>query len=125
MLQAKDVMATVAVKDLKSASRFYEDTLGMKRKGNEGDEAILYSSGKASFLVYRSQHAGTNQATAATWDVGGDIEAVVETLRGKGVRFEHYDLPGMRRAGDVHVAGDMKAAWLKDPDGNILALVGE
>ena len=44
-------------------------------------------------------------------------------LKGPGVAFEHYDLPQMTRQGDVHVAGAMKAAWFKDPDGNIFSLV--
>jgi hypothetical protein len=37
--------------------------------------------------------------------------------------FEHYDLPDTSRKGDIHVAGETRVAWLKDPDGNILALV--
>jgi hypothetical protein len=73
--------------------------------------------------VYKSQYAGTNKATAVTWTVGEELDDIVRALKGKGVRFEHYDLPGMTRKGDVHVAGEMKAAWFKDPDGNILSLV--
>ncbi|HST08217.1 MAG TPA: hypothetical protein VLJ83_08585 [Gemmatimonadaceae bacterium] len=48
----------------------------------------------------------------------------MRALKAKGVAFEHYDFPGMTLKGDVHIMGDMKAAWLKDPDGNILAIVG-
>ena len=44
-------------------------------------------------------------------------------LRARGVKFEQYDIPGMTRTGDIHVCGAMKAAWFKDPDGNILNLV--
>jgi hypothetical protein len=82
-----------------------------------------YKSGNASVLVYVSQYAGTNQATSATWVVGDDIERLVQGLKAKGVSFEHYDLPGTTRKGDVHGTGKTKAAWFKDPDGNILALV--
>jgi catechol 2,3-dioxygenase-like lactoylglutathione lyase family enzyme len=125
MLGSKDAMATIAVKDLGVASRFYEDTLGLKRASTEGDGAIVYKSGKSTLLVYQSQYAGTNRATAATWSLGGDVEAVVQALKAKGVVFEHYDLPDTTRKGDVHLAGKLKLAWLKDPDGNILALVSE
>ena len=45
-----------------------------------------------------------------------------DALKAKGVKFEHYDLPGMKREGDVHVGGDMKVAWFKDPDGNTLSV---
>ena len=59
-----------------------------------------------------------------TWVVD-DVDAVVEDLNEKGVPFEHYEMPGMRLEGDVHVAGRMRAAWFQDPDGNVLALVNE
>jgi catechol 2,3-dioxygenase-like lactoylglutathione lyase family enzyme len=124
MLAGKDAVATVAVRDIQKAKRFYEGTLGLKLKEAEGSEALTYEAGKSQLLVYRSQYAGSNQASAATWNVGKDIEKVVQTLRGKGVSFEHYDMPGMTLKGDVHVASGMKAAWFKDPDGNIHALVG-
>ena len=45
---------------------------------------------------------------------------LVRSLNGK---FEHYDLPDTRLEGDVHVSGDIKVAWFKDPDGNILSVV--
>jgi catechol 2,3-dioxygenase-like lactoylglutathione lyase family enzyme len=125
MLAEKDVMATIAVKDLSAAARFYEGTLGLKRVATEGEEAVVYESGRSSLLVYRSQFAGTNRATAATWGVGADLEKIVEGLRAKGVAFEHYDLPDTTRKGDVHVAGKTRVAWLKDPDGNILSLTSD
>jgi hypothetical protein len=73
--------------------------------------------------VYRSKYAGTNQATAVTWVVGDEVENVVRALKAKGVKFEHYDMPGMKRTGDIHIGGEMKVAWFKDPDGNILNVV--
>jgi catechol 2,3-dioxygenase-like lactoylglutathione lyase family enzyme len=123
MLGDKDAMATIAVKDLKAAKKFYESTLGFKPVASPEPEVANYKSGKSIFLVYQSQFAGTNKATAATWTVD-DTEAEVRALKAKGVTFEHYQFPGMTLKGDVHVMGEMKAAWLKDPDGNILAIVG-
>ena len=58
-----------------------------------------------------------------TWVVGKDIEGVVRKLKDKGVTFEHYDMPDMTREDDIHVAGNMKVAWFKDPDGNILNII--
>ena len=57
-----------------------------------------------------------------TWAVD-DVESEVNALKAKGVKFEHYDMPGLKRQGDVHIGGDMKVAWFKDPDGNILNIV--
>jgi catechol 2,3-dioxygenase-like lactoylglutathione lyase family enzyme len=124
MLGDKDAAANIAVKNLEAAKKFYEDTLGLTQVGAEGQELIVFRSGNSTINVYQSQYAGTNQATAVTWVVGEDVEEVVRALKAKGVTFEHYDdMVDMTREGDVHVAGNMKVAWFKDPDGNILNIV--
>jgi catechol 2,3-dioxygenase-like lactoylglutathione lyase family enzyme len=125
MLGDRDVIATVAVKELAAARSFYEGTLGLDVADASGTEAITFASGGSKLIVYRSQYAGTNKATALNWNVGHVIDETVVALRAKGVAFEHYDFPGVTREGDVHIMGPMKSAWFKDPDGNIIALVGD
>lgn len=122
MLADKDAIATIAVSDIAKARKFYQDTLGLKPVPSAESDVLTYKSGHANVLVYRSEYAGTNKATAATWAVE-DLEGVVGELKSKGIRFEHYDFPGSTRKGDIHGTGTTKAAWFKDPDGNILALV--
>jgi catechol 2,3-dioxygenase-like lactoylglutathione lyase family enzyme len=124
MLENKEIVATVAVKDLAAARKFYEGTLGLKVASTEGAEAVTFESGRSSLLVYRSQYAGTNQATAFNVNVGAEIGKTIAALKERGVKFEQYDFPGVTREGDVHLMGPSKAAWFKDPDGNIIALVG-
>ena len=119
MLSNRDAVANVAVKDLNIAAEFYRNTLGLKPVHQEGEEAITFQSGRSAINVYRSDYAGTNKATAVSWAVD-NVEDEVKVLRDKGVRFEHYDMPGLTRKGDVHVGDHMKLAWFKDPDGNIL-----
>jgi catechol-2,3-dioxygenase len=121
MLRDTDAVATLAVKDLRVAARFYEETLGLSRAGSD-DEVAVFESGDTKINIYRSEFAGTNKATALTWTVD-NVDDVVRTLQGRGVTFEHYDLPDTRREGDVHIAGDVRVAWFKDPDGNILSVV--
>ena len=121
-LAARDAVANLAVKDLRRARKFYEETLGLKPVHEEGGEVVVYRSGNSTVNVYRSDYAGTNQATAVTWTVG-NIEEVVKVLRSRGVTFEHYDMPGMLLEGDIHVSSGVKVAWFKDPDGNILNLI--
>lgn len=123
MLGDKDAIANIAVKDLEVAKKFYENTLGLKQVDAEGQEVIVFKSGNSKIIVYRSQYAGTNQATAVTWMVGEDVEGEIRALKAKGVSFEHYDMPDITQEGDLHVAGDMKIAWFKDPDGNTLNIV--
>jgi catechol 2,3-dioxygenase-like lactoylglutathione lyase family enzyme len=125
MLGGKDAAAALAVSDLRRARDFYENTLGLEAV-QESAGAILYRSGGSVVMVYPSEYAGTNKATAATWAVGDDLDSIIEALKAKGVTFEHYDdLPETTREGDVHTMGDLKGVWFKDPDGNILSLVNE
>ena len=126
MLANTDAIATVGVRDIAAARTFYGEVLELQEESARSHypDFLGYRSGAVRVLVYQSAYAGTNQATAITWDVGDRLEAVVVALAAKGMRFEHYDMPGMRREGDIHVAEGMKAAWLKDPDGNILSLNG-
>ena len=125
MLGDKDAAATLAVSDLQAARDFYEHTLGLQVV-QEPPGSVLYKSGSSVVLVYPSEYAGTNKATAASWAVGEDFDAIVQDLKAKGVSFEQYDdLPDTTREGDVHLMGDLKAVWFKDPDGNILNLINE
>lgn len=122
MLGDIDAIVTLAVRDLDAAKNFYEGILGLEPVPSDEPEMLAYKSGNTPVMVYRSQHAGTNRATGATWVVG-DVDAVVQALKAKGVAFERYDLPETTHEGDVHVAGELRVAWFKDPDGNILSLV--
>jgi catechol 2,3-dioxygenase-like lactoylglutathione lyase family enzyme len=121
-----DAMAMLAVKDLDRAQRFYEDVLGLEKTGEEGEEVIAYRSGNSTINVYRSEFAGTNKATALTWQVD-DLDAAVRDLKAKGVTFEHYQIEGLREEGDIYVGGEgeFRTAWFKDPDGNILNVVAQ
>jgi catechol 2,3-dioxygenase-like lactoylglutathione lyase family enzyme len=123
MLQDAPVAAVVAVADLDRGTEFYAGTLGLKEADSSDPGGVLYACGAGTqLLVYQSSFAGTNQATSASWQVE-DLDAEVSALRGKGIAFEQYDLPGVEREGDIHSVGGLRAAWFKDPDGNILNLV--
>lgn len=124
MLGDINAHAVLPVSDLDQARRFYGHLLGLEEVGESDDEqAVMYRSGESRLLIYRSDFAGTNQATAAAWETN-DVEQVVETLKQKGVTFEHYEdvLPGTVLEGDVHRMGGMTVAWFKDPFGNILSI---
>ena len=121
MLSDAKVQPMLPVKDLGKAQKFYEQTLGLKRVGEMGDEAVTYKSGATTLVVYRSEFGGTNKGTAALWEVD-DVDETVKELKDKGVKFEHYDLPGLTRKGDVHLGGPVKVAWFKDPGGTILSV---
>ena len=117
-----DVRPTIGVSDIEKATGFYGGVLGLKVVDESEDkQMVVYESGNSNVEIYVTDVAGTNQATYATWEVE-DIETAIADLKDKDVTFEHYDFPNGTRDGDIHVLGDEKAAWFKDPDGNILCL---
>jgi catechol 2,3-dioxygenase-like lactoylglutathione lyase family enzyme len=123
MLGKADATPMIAVKDLDRARRFYEDTLGLTTKEEWGGEGMTMESGGTLINIYKSEFAGTNRATALTFQVD-DAEKEVDELKGKGIFFEHYDLPGLEPRGDLYVGEKgFKTAWFKDPDGNILSMI--
>lgn len=112
--------ATIPAKDLAATRRFYEDVLGLAVQ-DENEGAITYRSGDTLVQLYPTQYAGTAQHTLGGWHVD-DIEATVAALQRKGVTFEEYDFPGLKTENGIAVTGNERAAWFKDPEGNILAI---
>jgi len=125
MLADHHSLATIATSDLDRARGFYEQPLGFKPTRELPEMGVVaYGGGSGSVLLYASEFAGTNQATVLSFDVPVDaFDAEIETLRRAGVVFETYDLPGTTwQDGVAGTGGDQRAAWFKDPDGNILSL---
>jgi catechol 2,3-dioxygenase-like lactoylglutathione lyase family enzyme len=121
MLSNHDPVATLAVKDLEVARGFYEGVLGFTPGGDVPD-GVLYTSGSGSFLVYPSSFAGTNKATALSFQVPGDVfDAEVAALREKNVTFQTFEAEGLTWNDGVASMGEqLRAVWFADPDGNIL-----
>ncbi len=103
----------------------YEETLGLRVVATEGDQVLTFKTGGSMLNVYVSQFAGTNRATAVTFGVGKALDGLVRDLSAKDVPFEHYEMPETKLDGHVHVMGQMRVAWFKDPDGNILNLIDQ
>ena len=122
MFKDKNSSAIVAVKDLERARAFYSDVLDLNLADTAHEGVLGYRTGATWLTVYQSDFAGTNQANAVSWDVGVELDDIVAALKDKGVAFEHYEQ--MPREGDVHVCGSLRLAWFKDPDGNVLHLIG-
>jgi predicted enzyme related to lactoylglutathione lyase len=121
MLQNSPFYAYIPAKDVSRARKFYEDKLGFKA-GEEIAGGVVYEFGKgtAAFL-YPTPNAGTSRASQAFWQVD-DIEREVAELKKHGVKFEDYDMPGMKTKDGIFIGGGAKAAWFKDSEGNILCL---
>ena len=124
MFDQFDIGPTIAVSDLARARQWYDEVLGLTPTV-EVEETVIYPAGgrPMGFSVYRSPNAGTNRATYAAWMVD-DLDAVMSTLRDRGVEFHEY---ATREVVTHHgVATDdagNRSAWFSDPDGNVLSLV--
>jgi predicted enzyme related to lactoylglutathione lyase len=122
MLQQRPIYVYFPARDVARARRFYEDKLGLEpRQEINGGVVYAFGGGTAAFL-YETPNAGTSKASQAFWDVE-DVDAEIETLKARGVQFEDYDMPGEKSPSGAVTAGGAKAAWFKDSEGNILALI--
>jgi predicted enzyme related to lactoylglutathione lyase len=122
MLQNSPMYAYLPAKDVSRARKFYEGKLGFKaRQEVAGGVAYEFGKGTGCFL-YPTPNAGTSMASQAFWQVD-DIEREVTELKARGVKFEEYDMPGMKGRNSIYAGGGARAAWFKDSEGNILAVV--
>ncbi len=121
MLQNSPLYAYIPAQDVARARRFYEDKLGFRPKQEVGGGVVYEFGDKTSCFRYPTPNAGTSRASQAFWQVG-DVEREVADLKARGVEFENYDMPGKSPSGVV-TGGGAKAAWFKDTEGNILAII--
>jgi len=122
MLQKSPMYAYIPVKDVGRARQFYEQKLGFRPRREDAGGVVYEFGERTACFMYPTPNAGTSKASQAFWQVD-NIEREVADLKARGVKFEEYDLPGMKMENGIATAGGAKAAWFKDSEGNILALV--
>jgi catechol 2,3-dioxygenase-like lactoylglutathione lyase family enzyme len=128
MLSDHSAMPCLAVRDLGRARQFYEQTLGFREAELPGftdaDEmGVVYATKQGGMLVYPSAYAGTNKATAVTFQVADEaFEDEIAALRSAGIEFQTFELPSGSWSDGVLTDGPMRSVWFADPDGNILNL---
>ena len=113
--------ANIPVSSVASARHFYEDVLGVTPVRIQ-DAEVIYRAGDTLFGIYKTDAAGKAGHTLGTFSGVDDIESVVAGLRERGVVFEEYDTPGFRTVDGIAEFGLERAAWFRDPDGNILSI---
>ena len=121
MLSNAPIVPYIPARDVARARKFYEEKIGLKPK-QEYAGGVIYECGKGSWVfMYPSVGAGTSQASTAFWAVE-DVAAEVAALKSRGVKFEEYDMPGIKTVDGIATGGGAKTAWFKDTEGNILAI---
>jgi len=122
MLPTFPMYAYLPAKDIGRAREFYEGKLGFRPK-QETAGGVIYEFGeRTACFLYPTPNAGTSKASQAFWQVD-DVEREVADLKARGVRFEEYDMPGLRTKNGIATGGGAKTAWFKDSEGNTLAIV--
>lgn len=121
MLQDCPMYSYIPAADVARARAFYEGKLGFRVKEETAGGVVYEFAGGTACFLYPTPNAGTSKASQAFWDVT-DIESEVAELKRRGITFEKYDIPGTDANG-ITTAGGARAAWFKDPEGNIMAIV--
>lgn len=124
MLQDFPMYSYIPARDVPRARRFYEGKLGLKPKEETAGGVVYEFAGGTACFLYPTPNAGTSQASQAFWQVD-DVDRLIVALKARGVVFEEYDMPGERSPAGAITDGGAKAAWFKDSEGNILALIQE
>jgi catechol 2,3-dioxygenase-like lactoylglutathione lyase family enzyme len=121
MLSDHAPMPTLAVTDMDRSRAFYERVLGFTPVDEDVPDGVRYQAGGGSFLVYPSAFAGTNQATAMSFEVDRDeFDQEAARLRDAGVTFDTFEMDGVTWEDGVATVEGSSAIWFHDPDGNIL-----
>ena len=122
VLNNSRVEAVVAARDLERATKFYQETLGLDLV-HEGEGGVLFEAGEGTrLLVYPRPQGEPAEQTVATWTVD-DVETAVDDLTERGIEFEQYDMPNLKTdERGIATVGEMRGAWFKDSEGNILAV---
>jgi predicted enzyme related to lactoylglutathione lyase len=122
MLQNSPMFSYIPAKDVSRARRFYEQKLGFKPKQEIAGGVVYEFGDHTACFLYPTDNAGTSKASQAFWQVD-DVEREVAELKSRGVKFEDYDMPGEKSPSGVVTAGGAKAAWFKDSEDNIMAII--
>jgi catechol 2,3-dioxygenase-like lactoylglutathione lyase family enzyme len=121
-LNDSSVAVMLPISDPGRARKFYADQLGLPHDGTneQGEELFRLPAGAQLVLLTRPEEKPLG-STAMSFEVA-DLDAEIAELEGRGVVFEDYDLPGLKTENHVATQGPLRAAWFRDPDGNVLCV---
>jgi predicted enzyme related to lactoylglutathione lyase len=123
MLSNAPIHPTLPAVDLGRAKKFYVETLGLKVVREDPSPGAILQAGEGTTVYIYQRGATKADHTVASFTVD-DVAAAVDGLKAKGVVFEEYDIPemGLKTINGIASMGDMKIAFFKDSEGNILGL---
>ena len=124
MLKNAGIFGSFSVNDLEKAREFYGNTLGVGVERVD-EMPVLNIGGENGVMIYEKPDHIPATFTVLNFRIE-DLESTMNELRSRGVRFEVYDMEGLKTDADgVLTHGGMSIAWFKDPAGNILSVLEE
>ena len=121
MLNNVELLPTLPATDLNRAKNFYEKKLGLKTVKSQESEVIMNSGNGSNISIYKRETPTKADHTVLTFEVN-KLETEIQDLEKKGVKFEDYNMPGLKTENHIFKKGNEKAAWFKDSEGNILCI---
>ena len=127
MISNSKISPTLPVVDLNRARKFYHETLGLKIT-MEDPQGVMLEGGDGTMLYLYKRGPTKADHTVVSFGVE-DVDSEVRELRGKGIKFEEYDIPemGLKTVNGIATMPgkeyETKGAWFKDTEGNILSVV--
>jgi catechol 2,3-dioxygenase-like lactoylglutathione lyase family enzyme len=120
MLAAGQLVGFVGVSDLDAARRFYGESLGLELR-DESPYALVAQVSGTMLRITAVDEPASAPYTVLGWAVP-DIEATVDDLTARGVRFTRYEGMDQDPRAIWTAPGGAKIAWFLDPDGNNLSV---
>lgn len=123
MFDSVPFQVTLPAADPARARAWYREVLGLDPLEVDDFDGAWYETGGVRFLLYPSEFAGTNQATAASFSPE-DFDAAMDALRARGVVFDEFDYEDFKTVDGVLTLPDgRRGAWFRDSEGNILNMI--
>lgn len=121
MLGDYEVMANLPAVDLDRAREFYEEKLGLRCIRADDYQITMEGANDTKINLYKRVQTKADHTAAAFFGIE-DLEDLVGDLKKAGVKFEEYDMPGLKTVNGIATMGDIKAAWFKDTEGNMICI---
>ncbi len=122
MLSKNEFVTMLPAKDINRAKKFYSEKLGLKPE-REDPGGVGYHCKNSWIMLFPSSGKSDGSFTQGGWSTD-NIASEVAELKSRGVVFEEYDMPGLKTVNGIAKTGDKDlAAWFKDSEGNLLAVV--
>ena len=122
MLRDSQAFSGFSVPDTEAARTFYTDALGLEVTEQNGILTVHLGGGHRAIAYPKADHQPAG-FTVLNFPVP-DVEAAVDELTARGVRFEHYEgTPMETDAKGVFRKGGPLIAWFTDPAGNVMSVI--